>query len=344
MKPKIIIAVIIVAAISFMTLRNAKAQNQQHSSVKIESSIQKDIIGQSSLDKGKVFYESKKYLEAEKIFKSVARKTSDYASAQHYLGRMAFDKKAYDNAVDYFKEATEANSGQAVYFHELGNAYAEVAKESNVFTQAMIAPKVKNAWEKAIELDSKNIDAHISLIGFFTQVPGVLGGSMSKAKAIATEISKLNVAEGHWQMGWILAEEKNYTEAEKEFYKMVIANPAYKKNLSDYYIDEKQYEKAFELLEEILKKTPDDYLSLYRFGKAAALTGSKLDRGEEYLKKYLDYTPNNNEPSIARANVRLGQIKEKEGKKVEAKKYFEIALRLDTNLKEAKEGLDRISK
>lgn len=344
MKTKIIIAGVIVAAIGFITLRNAKAQNQQHPSVKIESSIQKDIIGQSSLDKGKVFYESKKYLEAEKIFKSVTRKTSDYASAQYYLGRMAFDKKAYGNAVDYFKEATEANSGQAVYFHELGNAYAEVAKESNVFTQAIMASKVRNAWEKAIELDRNNTDARISLIGFFTQVPGFMGGSMSKAKAMATEILKLNVAEGHWQMGWILAEEKNYSEAEKEFSKMVKANPDYKRNLSDYYIDEKQYEKAFELLEEILKKTPDDYLSLYRFGKAAALTGSKLDKGEEYLKKYLNHAPNNNEPSIARAHVRLGQIQEKRGDRAEAKKYFEIALRLDTNLKEAKEGLDRISK
>jgi len=302
------------------------------------------LFGQSSFDKGKALYESKKYPEAEKIFKAVPEKTNNYAAAQYYLGRMAFAKKAYNDAADYFKEATEVNPKEADYFKWLGDTYAEIAKKANVFTQAAMASKVKNAWEKVIELDAKNIDARISLIGFYTQVPGFMGGSMNKAKVIAEEIIKLNIAEGHWQMGWILAEEKNYLAAEKEFSKMLKANPDYNRNLSEYYIDEKQYDKAFELLEEILKKTPDDYLSLYRFGKAAGLTGSKLDRGEECLKKYLIHVPIDNEPSIARANIRLGQIKEKKGNKAEAKKYFEIALKQDNSLREAKEGIERTSK
>jgi len=44
MKTKIIIAGVIVAAVSVMTLRNAQAQNQQSPSVKIISTTQKDVI------------------------------------------------------------------------------------------------------------------------------------------------------------------------------------------------------------------------------------------------------------------------------------------------------------
>ncbi len=44
MKTKIIIAGVIVAAISVMTLRNAQAQNQQEPFVKIIPTAQKDII------------------------------------------------------------------------------------------------------------------------------------------------------------------------------------------------------------------------------------------------------------------------------------------------------------
>ena len=44
MKTKIIIAGVMVAAISVMTLRNAQAQNQQDLSVKIIPTAQKDII------------------------------------------------------------------------------------------------------------------------------------------------------------------------------------------------------------------------------------------------------------------------------------------------------------
>ncbi len=41
------------------------------------------LFGQSSIDRGKAFYESKKYQEAEKVFKAVARKASEYAAAQY---------------------------------------------------------------------------------------------------------------------------------------------------------------------------------------------------------------------------------------------------------------------
>ncbi len=302
------------------------------------------LFAQSSIDQGKAFYESRKYQDAKKVFQSVPEKSSEYATAQYYLGRIAFDKKEYDDAADYFEEATENNAKEPEYFNWLGDTYAAIAKNGNVLTQASMAIKMKKAWEKVVELDPKSLDARTSLIGFYSQAPAFMGGSMDKAKGLATEVMKLNTAEGHWQMGSILAKEKNTAEAEKEFSKMLKANPDYVRNLAGYYVDQKQYDKAFELFEEALKKNPDDYLSIYRFGKAAAMSGLKLDRGEECLKKYLNHIPLYNEPSIAGANMRLAQIKENKGNKAEAKKYFEIAVKLDDGLKEAKEGLERTSK
>jgi hypothetical protein len=41
--------------------------------------------------------------------------------------------------------------------------------------------------------------------------------------------------------------------------------------------------------------------------------------------------------------MRLGQIKEKQGNKVEAKKYYEAALKLDSKLEVARKGLERVS-
>jgi hypothetical protein len=74
------------------------------------------------------------------------------------------------------------------------------------------------------------------------------------------------------------------------------------------------------------------------------MSGQKLDVGEKYLLKYLAYHPKENEPSHAGANMRLAQIKEKRGNKPEAKRLFETALKMDPNLKEAKDGLERVSK
>jgi tetratricopeptide (TPR) repeat protein len=302
------------------------------------------LFSQSSIAKGKALYESKKYAEAEKILDGVSEKNTDYAAAQYYLGRIAFDKNEYDDAADFFEEATDANPNVAEYYKRLGDAYGGVAKNGSMLTQVSMAGKLKKAWEKVVELDPKSVDARTSLIGFYSQAPGIMGGSMDKAKAMAIDVMKLNAAEGHWQMGSILAKEKNTIEAEKEFSKMLQANPEYSRNLGGYYADQKQYDKAFELFDETLKKNPDDYGTLYRFGKASAQSSLKLDRGEECLKKYLTYHPTYSEPSLAGANMRLAQIKEKKGNKAEAKRYFEVALKLDDSLKEAKAGLERTSK
>lgn len=115
-------------------------------------------------------YEEKNYPEAIKVLNAIVDEHVSYAAAQFYLGRIAFDQKKYEEAVDFFKEATEAEGGEsAEYFTWLGNTYCTIAEEANVFRQGILAPKMKNAWEKAITLDSKSLGARFSLIAYCTQ-------------------------------------------------------------------------------------------------------------------------------------------------------------------------------
>jgi tetratricopeptide (TPR) repeat protein len=208
----------------------------------------------------------------------------------------------------------------------------------------MLAPKMKNAWENAIRLDSKNLDARSSLIQYYLQAPGFMGGSVEKAIEVANQIKKIKPAEGYRQMGNVYMHEKKTAEAEKEFIEMAKVDPNYVGGLANFYVGQKQFDKAFSMFEDELKKNPEDYVSIYQIGKTSAVSGQRLERGEECLKKYFSYSPKQNEPSHAGANMRLAQIKEKRGQKAEAKKLFETALKLDGNLKEAKEGLERVSK
>jgi tetratricopeptide (TPR) repeat protein len=143
------------------------------------------LLGQSTIEKAKVLYESRKYDEVEKLLTLVKEENSDYAAARYYLGRTAFDKKEYDDASDYFEEATETNEKVADYFLWLGNTYGIIARDANMIKQGMLAPKMKKAWEKAIVLDTKNIDARLSLIQYYRQAPGFMGGSIEKAVEVA---------------------------------------------------------------------------------------------------------------------------------------------------------------
>ncbi len=244
---------------------------------------------QSKLEQANSFYDQKKYSQVKKILEPIEKDNPDFAMSQYYLGRVAFDEKNYDDAVSHFKEAAEANNKVAEYQVWLGDTYGTIAKDANMFKQGVLAPKMRNAWEAAIALDAKNISARLSLIQYYIQAPGFMGGSFAKAKEVANQLIKLKPAEGHLQMGTILLQEKKNTEAEKEFLEMVKADPHYTSNLAGYYTSQKQYDKAFALFEEAIHKNPEDYLSIYQFGKTSALSGQKLDRGEECLKKYLAY-------------------------------------------------------
>ncbi len=297
-----------------------------------------------TVDRAKTLWDNKNSAEAKHLLTSVKKDNKEFAAAQFYLGRIAYDEKDYDAAEDYFEEAIEANDNVAEYHTWYGNTLGTVAGDANFFKQAMLAPKMKSAWEKAVALDPKAIDPRESLIQYHLNAPAIAGGSVDKAKEIANEIIKLKPAEGHRQLGNIYYKEKNYAEAEKEFIAMGKADPAYKSGLANFYINQKQYDKAFALFEEDLKKNPEDMLVTYQIGKTSALSGQRLERGEACLRKYLTYQPQNNEPSHAGANMRLGQIMEKNGKKSEAKKLYEIALKGDATMKEAKEGLERVSK
>lgn len=244
--------------------------------------------GQNNIQKGITLYQSKKLDDAVKSFKAIEKASDDYASAQYYLGRIAYDKKEYDDAVNYFKIAIEKSPGNGEYFNWLGDAYSGVGSESSIFTQMSVGPKALRAWEKAAQLNPKIINARVSLVDSYIVAPEFMGGGESKAKTVATEV--------------------------------------------------------LPLLEESIKTTPDNFLHQYWYGKITALTGINMERGEAFLLSYLKHTPTNEEPSHAGANMRLGQIKEKQGNKVEAKRYYEAALKLDSKLEGAKKGFERVSK
>ncbi len=243
---------------------------------------------QSSINKGTMFYEARKYSEAENVFKSISEENADYAAAQYYLGRIAYDKKEYDDAVDYFVSATEANPKSGDYFNWLGDSYSAIGADAGILKQMSVGPKALRAWEAATKVDAKNINARVSLVGAYMMAPSFMGGGEDKAKAIAKE--------------------------------------------------------ALTLLDNALKISPDNYLYHYWCGKCAALTGLMLELGEASLKKYVMHTPVGDEPSLAGAYMRLGQIKEKQGNNAEAKKNYEASLKLNEKMKGAREGLERVSK
>jgi tetratricopeptide (TPR) repeat protein len=290
--------------------------------------------------------EQKKYAEAKKIFTAIAEDHQDYAEAQFQLGKMAFIDKKYDEAADFFDEAIDSNEKIADYHYWLGAAYGSEAQQANMLRQGFLAPKIKKAFEKCVALNPKHIDGLSGLAQYYLQAPSIAGGDINKALACAKNMKAIDKEKGAILLGQIYTKQGKTAEAEKEYEDLLAAkpnDPATLVAVGTAYVTLKKYQKALDLYEGFLKQQPTQMLINYQVGKVASISGIALERGEACLKSYLNHKPQANEPSIGGAYFRLGMIQEKKGNKTEAKKLYEIAIKLDSKLNEAKEALKRVS-
>lgn len=262
-------------------------------------------------------------------------------------GRAAINRGESDAAIGMMEKAVAQYPNSAEAQLGLSIAYGSKAQQSGVFAMARYGPKAKAALEKAVALDPKHVEARFGLVQFYGFAPKLMGGSHEKAFEQAKEIKALDPLMGHRAYAFIYAQQKKLDLAKKDYVDAIREQPSSAKahtyfgqHLANV---EKNYTAAFKEFETALKVGPNHMPAVYHLGRSAALGNANLARGEEALKKYLAYTPQENEPPLANAYYYLGFVYEKAGKKTEAKESYQAALKLNRTHKQATEALKRVS-
>ena len=229
------------------------------------------------------------------------------------LGSVQIAKEDADAAVAAYEKAAELAPADGDYQRQLGDAYGFAAQKAGMFGKIGYAKKCRVAYEKAVELAPQNLNARSSLMMFYQQAPGMMGGGVDKAYAQAAEIKKLDPARGRLAYASVYTADKKYDQALAEF-------------------------------DEVLKTSPDDYAALYQVGKLAVLSGQYLDRGLTSLRRCLELTPPAapNTPSHAAAHWRIGNILEKKGDPAGARAAYEASLKLDPKFTSAADSLKKL--
>jgi tetratricopeptide (TPR) repeat protein len=261
-------------------------------------------------------------------------------------GNAALAHNDADAAATLFEKAVAQNPKSAEAHFLLGTAYGSQAQKAGIFGQASLAGKTKNEFEKAVELDPNLLEARYGLVEFYAMAPGIIGGSYDKAFAQAAEIKKRDPLMAHRAAAFIYTHQQKTAEARNEYLAEVREFPKSARahiDLGVSYIAQKNYKAAGDEFENAVKVEPTYMPGYFRLGQISVFTSANYARGEELLRKYLAYTPKENEPSLARAHYWLGQIFEKQGKKAEAKASFETSLKLNAAQKDVADALKRVS-
>jgi tetratricopeptide (TPR) repeat protein len=290
-------------------------------------------------------FKSGKTKEATAAFEAILQKDPKNAEAHFHLGRIAFAAQDFDGAAERFNRTIELVPDSSVYHMWVGRAYAQKAIKASNLKRPFIAPTVKREFEKAVALDPKNLDAHFDLARFYVLAPGIMGGSVEKAKAQAAEVKRLDALQGHQCYAMIYEETKQYDLAEKEYIAALKENPGDRKTaflVGQHYQNRGRFSEAFEIFEKMARQDPPDRGALYQIGKTAIMSGKNLDRGEECLRLYLQGQPAENEPSLAWAHYRLGMLLEQKGDKPRARAEFSETLKLQPDHDQAKKALAKL--
>ena len=272
------------------------------------------------------------------------------ASAESSLieqGRAALGRGDSDAAIAVLEKAVAQDPKSAEARFCLATAYSSKAQASGMIGVAQYGPKAKEGFEQAVALDPKNVQARFALVQMYASAPAIMGGSFDQAFEQAKAIKAIDPIVGHRAFAFVYSQEKKLDLARKEYADAIREQPDSPKAHSyfgQYLVSvEKNYRAAFEEFTTALKVDSTYMAAFYHLGRTAALADTNLASGEQCLKKYLGYTPKENEPTLANAHYWLGAIYEKEGKKAEAKQSYEAALKLNPTLKDASEALKRVS-
>jgi tetratricopeptide (TPR) repeat protein len=253
----------------------------------------------------------KKFPEAQAALEQLAAAEPKNVEAKKQLGELAFRRGDAEKAVAYYEQVVQLEPKSSPLARRLGEAYGFAAQKAGVLSKWGLAKKCLAAFQRAVELDPQNVDAHYSLFDYYRQAPGVAGGGTDKALAEAAAIKRLDAARGRIAFATVYAEEKQFDRALAEF-------------------------------DEVLKTNPDDYVANYQVGRLASVTGQFVERGLVALRHCLELTPTPGFPPHAAVQWRLGTLLEKKNDKAGARAAYEAALQLDPKFSAAAEALKKL--
>jgi tetratricopeptide (TPR) repeat protein len=215
------------------------------------------VLAQTDFEKAEKCYGKGQISHAKLLFENVVKENPNHLKALEYLGDIQGSIKNWDKTIFYYEKIKNLKPNVANYHYKYGGALGMKAKESNKFKALGMIGEVKASFEKAIQLNPKHIEARWALIELYLQLPGIVGGSESKAKRYSNELAIISPVDGSLSRGYISEYFERYEDAIKQ-YKLAIeigkSKVCYQK-LADLYKNKmNQPEKAKQVLEEFEKK------------------------------------------------------------------------------------------
>lgn len=297
---------------------------------------------------GKKLIDDRKFKEAKEVLLKLVKQEPENSEVNFLLCKVYLILDDHDNSIKYGKKAVKLDDSKSEYHLWLGRAHGTQAQKGSKLKAIFRAKRAKNEFEKAVELDSTNVDARLDLMQYYVMAPGIAGGDKKKAKKQAEIIGKMDSLYGAYAWAAFWQTEKDWDKVETHLRKAVELDTS-----SDYratywlgfvLYDQKKYHQAAEVFENLYNQHPDQTGALYQVGRMYVFAKDSLEKAERCFKQYLQIEPQEGTPDWAAAHWRLGMVYDLQGKTDLAIAEVEEALRSDPKNKDYKKTLKELKK
>lgn len=221
--------------------------------------------------------------------------TSNPDASAHENGIEHYRAGDYGEAQREFEQAVRAAPDNADNHVWLGRSYGRRAETNSglkILASYGLARKTLASFQRAVELDAKNLDALESLFTYHLRAPGIVGGDMKQALALAKRIEALDRAAGAQARAAYREAKKNLSGAEALLAEARERDPDHIGLLlsqASFLARRGRFQKSDELFDAALRSEPDNPSVWFARAKAfiRAKRKPRYAEARDLLRRYL---------------------------------------------------------
>jgi len=267
------------------------------------------------------------------------------AESSNLLCRAYFALEDWNRAESSCRKAASLDPDNSRFHLWLGRVYGEKADRANFLAAAGLAGKVRGEFERAVQLNPKDVDARLDLAEFYLAAPGIVGGGEQKARQQAQFIATVNPAREHWVYARIAEQKKDAATAEREYHQYINLSKGDAEawlNLALFLRRQKRFDEMEQAIVKLSQSPMPKLDVLVEASQMLYRAGRNYPFATQLLNRYLAAGPVEAAPAF-KAHHQLGLLLEKQGDKAGAAREYRASLALVRNFGMAQQALNRVA-
>jgi len=242
----------------------------------------------AELDQARKLYQLTDYEGSLQILRAIQPKDGPIFEL---IGRNHYMQSEYKKATESLEKAVAAEPDNSDYQLWLGRAFGRRAETASPFTAPSNANKARQHFEKAVQLNPRNMEALSDLFEYYLEAPGFLGGGLDKAVGIAGQMASVDEVEGHWAQARLAERRKEFDTAEHHLQLAARMAPEQVSRLIDlarFLAKQGRYQESDQSFRKAEKIAPNSPQVIYARADTYIQQGRNLATARKLLKRYLD--------------------------------------------------------